>query len=408
MSEELTGVRVDVIPEDLVPAGAYDVAALRDAEFPFTQRGDTIYLNNASTGPLPARTVAAVEAFTRRRAEPWRITDPQIFEIMRRARELSASLVGAKAGEIALMPNTSYGINLAARALPLGAGDVVLSFDREFPANVYPWMALGGQGTRFEQLATVDGHPDEAALERAIVERPEVRAVAVSWVQFATGYRVDLARLGALCRAHGKFFVVDAIQGVGAQSLDVRACNVDLLACGAQKWLLSPWGSGFAYVRRELIEALQPSAVGWMAVRGADDFTRLTDYDYTLRHDARRFEVLTLDYQAIVGMIASLELLHELGPSNVVAHVEHLADRIVTWAESRDDVRLVTPADRAHRAGIVSLAPRDPAAASARLKEAGVIHSLREGAIRLAPHGYNTDDEIDRALAALGGTPSGG
>jgi selenocysteine lyase/cysteine desulfurase len=138
-----------------------------------------------------------------------------------------------------------------------------------------------------------------------------------------------------------------------------------------------------------------------MAVRGADDFTRLVDYDFTLRDDARRFEVLTLDYAAIVGMIASLELLHELGPDAVAAHVRGLVDRVVAWAESRDDVRLVTPADPARRAGIVAVAPHDPAAASARLKAAGVIHSLREGAVRLAPHGYNTDDEIDRALAAL-------
>ena len=108
-------------------------------------------------------------------------------------------------------------------------------------------------------------------------ERPEVRAVTVSWVQFATGYRVDLARLGALCRAHGKFFVVDAIQGVGACPLDVHACHVDVLACGAQKWLLSPWGTGFLYVRRALVERLAPTSVGWMAVRGADDFKRLVD-----------------------------------------------------------------------------------------------------------------------------------
>ncbi|WP_104022588.1 aminotransferase class V-fold PLP-dependent enzyme [Gemmatirosa kalamazoonensis] len=289
-----------------------------------------------------------------------------------------------------------------ARALPLRDGDVVLSFDREFPANVYPWMALGSRGVRFEQLPCLDDLPDEAALERAL-DRPEVRAVTVSWVQFATGYCVDLARLGARCRERGKFLVVDAIQGVGARPLDVRACNVDVLSCGAQKWLLSPWGSGFTYVRRELIADLEPSSVGWMAVRGSDDFSRLVDYDYTLRDDARRFEVVTHDYQAFVGMIASLELLHGLGLDAVAAQVRRLGDRIVAWALDRDDVRLVTPADPARRAGIVSVAPRDPAAASARLRAAGVIHSLREGAVRLAPHCYNTDDEIDRALDALAG-----
>jgi len=406
VSEELAGVRVDdaVIEE---PAGSlgtgaleYDVDALRAAEFPFTARGDTVYLNTASTGPLPSRTVAAVESWTRRRAEPWRIGDPELFATMARARSLVARLVGADAAEIALMPNTTHGINLAARTLPLEAGDVVVSFDREFPANVYPWMALGSVGVRFEQIPCVDDLPDEAALDRAL-DRPEVRAVAVSWVQFSTGYCVDLARLGERCRDAGKFLVVDAIQGVGVRPLDLRALHVDLLACGAQKWLLSPWGSGFLYVRRALIERLEPVTVGWMAVRGSEDFSRLVDYDYTLRDDARRFEVLTLPFHDMAGMIASLELLHELGPDAVTAHVRRLTDRVVDWALGRDDVRLVTPADPAKRAGIVCLEPRDAAGASARLRAAGVIHSLREGAIRLAPHCYNTVDEIDRALAVL-------
>ena len=380
----------------------YDVDALRAAEFPWAARGDAIYLNHASTGPLPARNVAALDDWTRRRAEPWRIGDTEQFDTLARGRELVARLIGATPAEIALLVNTTYGINLAARALPLGAGDVVLTFDREFPANVYPWMALGDAGVRLEMLPCVDGVPDEDALLRAL-ERPEVRAVTVSWVQFSSGYRIDLARLGALCRAHDTFFVVDAIQGVGACELDVRACQIDLLACGAQKWLLSPWGTGFLYVRRELIDQLAPNAVGWMAVRGADDFSRLVDYDFTYRDDARRFEVLTVPFQDFAGMNASLSLVHELGPAAVAAHVAGLADRIVAWAQDRSDVRLVTPADPARRAGIVSLAPPDPVAAGRRLRAAGVAHSVREGAVRLSPHGYNTDDEIDRALAVLAG-----
>ena len=378
----------------------YDVHALRAAEFPWTLEGDVTYLNNASTGPLPVRTLAAVDEWMQRRARPWRFTDADIFRTTARARELVAQLIGASAAEIALMPNTTHAINVAARTLPFRAGDVVVSFDREFPANVYPWMALADIGVRLELLPLVDGLPDEAALDRAL-DRDDVRAITVSWTQFSSGYTVDLARLGARCRERGKFLVVDAIQGVGARPLDLATVHVDMLACGAQKWLLSPWGSGFLYVRRDLIGALAPKNVGWMAVRGSEDFTRLTDYDFTLRDDARRFEVVTLPYQDIAGMIASLELLHELGPDAVAAHVARLVDRVVAWAVDRDDVRLLTPADPAKRAGIVAVIPPDPPAASARLRAAGIIHSLREGAVRLAPHGYNTDDEIDRALDAL-------
>jgi selenocysteine lyase/cysteine desulfurase len=383
-------------------ADAYDVEALRAAEFPWAARGESIYLNNASTGPLPQRAVEAIGEWTRRRAEPFRLRDPDLVGTLATARRLAAGLIGADAGEIALMTNTSYGVNLAARALPLSAGDVVLTFDREFPANVYPWMALADRGVRLELIPCADGLPDEDALVRAL-DRREVRALAVSWVQFASGYRADLARLGRLCRERGVWFFVDAIQGVGPCTLDVREVPVDLLACGAQKWLLSPWGSGFCYVRRELIARLSPEAVGWLAVKGSDDFSRLVDYDLTYRDDARRFEVATIPYQDVAGFAASLSLLHELGPARVAAHVRGLADRIVAWAQGRDDVRLVTPADPARRAGIVSLAPRDPAAASARLREAGVAHSVREGAVRLSPHGYNTPGELARALDALGG-----
>lgn len=380
----------------------YDVHALRAREFPWAARGDAIYLNNASTGPLPARTVTAVTEFTTRRAAPHRLRDGEQFATVARVRELAAQLIGAGADEIACMPNTSYGLNLAARALPLGAGDVVVTFDKEFPANVYPWMALAARGVRLELVPCgPDGLPDEPALLAAL-DRPEVRALTVSWVQFGTGYAADLAALGAACRAHGKLFVVDAIQGLGARTLDVRAAHVDVLACGAQKWLMAPWGTGFAYVRRELVAAMTPGDVGWLAVRHGEDYTRLTDYDLTLHDDARRFEVLTLAYHDFAGLVASLELVHELGPGAVAAHVASLADRIVRWADGRDDVRLVTPADPARRAGVLALRPRDPAAAARRLAAAGVTHSVREGAVRLSPHGYNTADEVDTALAALG------
>jgi selenocysteine lyase/cysteine desulfurase len=378
----------------------YDVQALRSREFPWAARGDAIYLNNASTGPLPTRTVAAQAAFTARRAEPFRLSDDEQFAVLRRARELSAGLLHARVEEIALMVNTSYGINLAARSLPLSPGDVVLTYDGEFPANIYPWMALASRGITLERIPLRDRLPDEERLLESL-DRPGVRVVAVSWVQFATGYRTDLARLGRACRERGIYLVVDAIQGLGGATLDVRSVPVDVLACGAQKWLLSPWGTGFVYVREELVRQLEPQTVGWMSMAASEDFTRLTDYEYKFWGDARRFEVITLPFQDFAGLNASLELLHELGPAAVAAHVEDLATRLVQAAESRSDLRLVTPADPSHRAGVISIAPADPRAASARLTKAGVIHALRENAIRLSPHCYNTEAEIDAALEVL-------
>ena len=380
---------------------SYDVDALRQREFPWAARGERRYLNNASTGPLPERTVQAVGDAIRMRAEPYRLHDDDLFAILARARALSARLIGAAPAEIALSVNTTYGLNIAAQALPLVAGDVVLAFDREFPANIYPWMALEeAKGVMLRLVPCANGLPDEDELVRRL-DDARVRVVAVSWVSFASGARVDLARLGRLCRERGIYFVVDAIQGVGATPLDVHECQIDILACGGQKWLLSPWGTGFTYVREALVQQLRPVTVGWMAVRGSDDFTRLVDYDLTWRDDARRFEVITLPFHDFAGFNASLGLLFELGIDAVAAHVAALATAIVTAAAAHAELVLATPAQPAARAGIVSVRPRDAAAASARLERVGITHTVREGAIRLSPHCYNTLDEVERAVAAL-------
>jgi cysteine desulfurase/selenocysteine lyase len=380
---------------------SFDVENVREEEFPWAARGEAIYLNNASTGPLPERTLRALREFDQRRAAPYRLSDDLQFATLARSRELIARLIGADDTEIGLAVNTSYGLNVAAFSLPLGPGDVVLTPDREFPANVYPWMQLARKrGVVYRRLPTCDGAVDEEALRREL-EDPAVRAVSVSWVAFASGYTVDLEAIGRACRARGAYFVVDAIQGLGPLTLDVRACHIDVLACGGQKWLLSPWGTGFVYVRRDLIAELEPNVVSWMAVRGSDDFRRLVDYDLTWRDDARRFEFITLPFQDFAGMNASLELIHELGPGAIAEHVGVLADVIVLWAARQHDIQLVTPSVPRQRAGIVALRMPNAEAVSAALTAASVSHSLREGAIRLSPHFYNTREEIRRALGVI-------
>lgn len=377
---------------------ALDVERLRREEFPWADAGEAVYLDVASTGPLPERTVRAQDEFTRKRAAPHRLSHEEQFSVLTRSRALVAELIGADVAEIALAANTGAGLNLAAWGLPLGEGDVVLVPDLEFPANVYPWMAAAeARGFTVHRVRARGGLLDEAALLGAL-EHPGVRALSLSWVGFATGYTADLARLGSECRERGVWFVVDGIQGMGALPLDVKRLGIDLLACGAQKWLLSPWGSGFTYVSASMMDELTPQPVSWMAVRGSDDFSTLLDYDLTWRDDARRFEQVTVAYQDFAGMAASLELLRELGWNEVMRQIDERASQLFEGAE-RADVPLVTPRDR--RAGIVTVCPHDLQAASARLDEAKVLHSVREGTIRLAPHCYTTPSEIDVALAAL-------
>ena len=374
------------------------VRELRDSEFPWTAA--TTYLNNASIGPIPERTRLALEAFNAKRTAPHLLPDRDRFAEIRAVREHAARLIGALSEEIALMPNTSMGVNVAARALPLDRGSVVLVSDREFPANVYPWLALADEGITAELVpVTSRGWPDEDRIV-ARLQDPAVRALAVSFVQFANGYTADLARLSAACRANGVFLVVDAIQGLGAAPLDVRQTPVDVLATGGQKWLLSPWGSGFLYVRKELIGAMAPAYVGWMSYEGTDDFTNLVDYADTLLSDARRFEVGTLTFQDQLGMRVSLGLLLELGIENIARYTQALADPLLAWCDEHE-VRVTSPRDPPHRSSIVCIAPPDAGDVFHQLKRAGVVCALREGSIRLSPHCYNTPDEIGRVIEVL-------
>jgi cysteine desulfurase/selenocysteine lyase len=377
-----------------------DVEKLRAKEFSWIEADEVIYLNAASTGPQPKRTVDTLKAWADLRGSMHKVDTELQFGTLRRSRELCARLVGAKPSEIALATNTGFGLNLAARALPLKPGDVVVTPDAEFPANVYPWHgAARARGLEYRRLKATDGVVDDETVLRALDDK-RVKCLSVSWIGFANGAKLDLVRIGRMCRDRGVFFVVDAMQGLGAFTLDARAANIDVLACGAQKWLLGPWGSAFTYVRSELIETLEPPVVGWMAPKGTDDFSRLLEYDFTWRNDARRFEQITLPYQDFAGMNTSLELLEELGYPAIGAHVNALADEIVKCADAAH-LEVVTPRDKVRRAGIVSVRLREAARASERLKKAGVVHSLREGAIRLSPHVYNTAEEIRKTLELL-------
>lgn len=364
---------------------------------------DVIYLNAASVGPHPARAVARGNEWMALRAAPHRIGIPHMVDAAQHAREHFAWMIGADADEIALMPNTTYGLNLAARGLPLRPG-TMLTFDGEFPSCVYPFMALSARGISLERVPFgADGLPDEDELVRRI-GRGDIVAVVVSWVQYASGFVSDLARIGAACRAAGAFFIVDGIQGVGVRPLDVHALGVDILASGAQKWMLSPWGTGFVYVRRDLHEVVHAPDVGWACMTASTDYAWLTKYDATFLPDARRFEVVTLAYHDFAVANEALQAMRDAGgPVALEAHIAALGDRIVDWVRGRDDIRLWTPADRARRAGVFALVPRDLDGAMRRLKEAGVVCVAREGAVRLSPHGYNTFADVDRALAALEG-----
>jgi selenocysteine lyase/cysteine desulfurase len=380
-----------------IPRSICEIEALRAEEFPGLV--GTSYLNAASFTPQPQRSRRAIDEFQALRDNPRSLTDAHLGEVLGRARSAAARLVGARPAEIALGWNTSFGINLAAMGLPLREGAVIVVSGREFPANVYPWMAV--RGARLEIIpADALGRPDEARLFERL-DRGDVELFALSSVQFATGYRADLEQFGRFCRERDIYFVVDAIQSLGQLPLDVEAAGIDILATGGQKWLCAPFGTGFAYIREALIERTEPGVVGWTGMKASADLDSLTDYRWEFRPDARRFEVSTLPFHDFAGFATSLELLIEVGVGEIARHTELLLDPVIEWLRDHDEVEIVSSLEPAHRSAIFSF--RTPAvdAVFERLASAGVTCGRREGAIRLAPHLYNSSDDLARVLEVL-------
>lgn len=373
-------------------------------------RADRPYLNAASWAPIPERSSRATERFNRRRQRADQIGPEDFSQIYADARAYAARLVGGKPAEIALGPNTSFGLNLAASITArrhAGGGHnperrrtVVIS-DREFPANVYPWLALEREGMKTELVAADSaGRPREDALLQRI-DSDDVAVCSVSAVHFASGFRIDLEAVGRVCAERDILFVVDAIQGLGIRPIDVEAARIDVLSSGGQKWLCSPFGSGFCYIRDSLCRAWEAPFPGWLSVTASQEFDSLLDYDLEPLPDARRFEVGSLAAQDFLGFSRSVELLLELGVERIGTHVFDVQRPLIDWVAARDDVTMLSDVTESRRSGIVSFRPPDAESARDALAEAGAVVAMREGAVRIAPHFYNTVREMEYVVEVL-------
>jgi selenocysteine lyase/cysteine desulfurase len=369
----------------------------------YPRAGDGIFLNSAAQGILARRTLDAMARFEAGRAYPNRIDDALLLEIETTCRERIARLLGAPPELVGLGVNTSEGINVAAMHLPLAAGDRVLLARGEFPANVYPWLGLRRNGVETVFLELGDAHLGADRVVAALDADPAIRAVAMSLVQFSNGHRNPVEAVGRACRDREVFFVVDAIQGLGAVELDWSAAHADLLACGGQKWLCGPWGSGFFVAAEWLCAQVDPVRIGWLQVSGARDYQNLCDYDLRFEPDCRRFEVGTYPYTAVLGLSQSLELIDTLGVSKIAAHSRALLARLETGLAALG-ATIVSCTEAACRSSILCFRAEDPAATRAvfdGLRSAGVTCAFREGSVRLSPHFYNTPAEIDRVVSLV-------
>jgi cysteine desulfurase/selenocysteine lyase len=374
-----------------------DLNELRQ-EFPLTE--ECTFLDHAATSPLPSRTRAAMTRFIEARRfvsqtwEEYKTLDQDL-------RQALGQLINASPEEIALVQNTAEGINIAAHAIPFQPGDNVIFCDMEYPANVYPWMNLARRGVEARIISHREGGLALDDLEEHVDERTKV--VAASSVEFLTGFRNDLQSIGELCKARGIYFVVDGIQSLGAIPLDVRECQIDMLSCGGPKWLLGPCGQGLFFCRRELIEQMTPPYAGATSVV---DFLNFRDYDLTFLPDARRFELGTPNLVGMVGLLASVSLLLEVGIEKIHRWTLHLTDVLIEDLQQRG-YQIASCLRPEHRSAIVSFPTPDVKADHEKLIAHKVIVSLRENYIRVSPHCYNTEEEVLRVGEVLDGRDEG-
>ncbi|MHC4714673.1 MAG: aminotransferase class V-fold PLP-dependent enzyme [Planctomycetota bacterium] len=372
-----------------------DISKYRD-EFPIV--GNCTFLDHAAVAPISLR--------ARRRMDEWtddavNIGRPAVKKwgaVAKSAREAAARLLGCTAGEVAFAGSTSMGLSLFASSLDWRVGDNVVTAANEFPANMYPWLNLKRFGVTVKTVAPAgDGRIPLEDLLAAVDSR--TRVVAISWVGFNTGFRIDLSRLGRECRKRGVHLAVDVIQGLGAFPLEAREWNVAAAAADAHKWLLGPEGIALLYVAREVVDSLHPPIVGWKSVVKTGDFLH---YDFELTHNARRFEPGSENSAGIHGLLGALELFEEVGMDNVTRAVKLVTDYLVEGLRQKGH-RVLNPRGENEWSGIVAFpAPGgDGPAFSKALAEKGIIVTGRADFVRVSPHFYNTREEIDRLLDEL-------
>jgi len=368
----------------------------------FSDFGGKVYLDCAAQGPFPAETVEAVRRALRLKEHPEEIPGSLYESLPGQAREAIARLLGCEPECIALASGASHGLNLAARSLPLERGDEILLAEGEFAANVYPWLnrAIDGIGVRRVSPAA-DRFVGEQDLIAAI--GPRTRIVAISHVAFATGYRTNLRALGNACRERGIFLVVDGAQSVGAVDFKVSDLPIDVLATSGDKWLLGPFGTGFTYINPAILERLSVPEVNWMNVEGSSNLSDPGGAPLRFREGARRFDIPeAASFLNLHGFIASLSFLSRVGVDNVETHIRRLHDHLI---RGLDTTRLHVASDLSpgRRSGILALegsSHEETRTTFRRLRERGIVVSLRENLIRVSPHIYNTRTDIESFLEA--------
>lgn len=375
---------------------------MNDYRKDFADFGETTFLDCATQGPFPHTTAQRAREAIELKCHPYRLESREYFALPQRVRTLLARLIGAQTEEIALTNSATHGLSVVANGLGLGPGDEVVTTAVNFPANLLPWLHLRKRGVEVKILNPERGFPTPEEVAAALTSR--TRVVALDYVSFRNGCKIDIEAIRGQMRETDARLIVDATQAVGALPINVDSFPVDAFACAGYKWLLGPYGVGFAFLRRSIQDRLSPTVLNWMSVEGADKFHELPGEKFTPNQDARRFDVPeTANFLNLYALEASLEYLHRVGVENIMRHCFGLIDQLREALASRGFL-LNASAEPAHRSTILTFRAspaEDTARLHQKLADQRIVVSLREGWIRVSPNLYNSEEDIDRLIGAL-------
>ncbi|MFQ5761686.1 MAG: aminotransferase class V-fold PLP-dependent enzyme [Candidatus Bathyarchaeia archaeon] len=357
------------------------------------------FMNHAGVSPLPGPVRDAMLDYIRCSARARWPHDNELDE----ARRLFAQMVGSLFEEVAFTPNTSLALNIAAGKLLQQRSGNILVNELEYPSNIYPWLKLAERGFEMRWVKPENGTLPLENFERLVDD--ETRAIAISHVQWGNGFRCNLKALAEIAHRHNAMLVVDAIQSAGALPLNVKRDDVDFLCCASYKWLLGPPGVGFLYVNKQHLKDWNPSLVGWCSVKGGEDSYADLYYTYDKKRlqfhdDARKFELGTPSTVSIVGVRESLRLLLRQGLRNVERKILKVSDYLIDQLRSLR-LEVLTPLEPRYRSGIVTFKVKNPEEVAAKLRRAKVWVTARMGGVRVSPHFYNREEDIDRLVRAV-------
>jgi selenocysteine lyase/cysteine desulfurase len=366
------------------------------AQFPVTEQ--YTYLNHAAVGPLPQRVLDEVIWINQDKENSGGLHWMDWEEQAEETRKIIARFINAHPDEIAFTQNTSAGLSIIANGLNWEKQDNIVINDLEFPSNLFPWQI---QARKYGLVTrTVYNRNEELAMEdfEEKIDR-HTKIVAVSHVQFSNGFKVDLQRLSKLAHENGGYVITDAVQSLGQIALDVKKLDVDFLATSGYKWLLSPIATGFLYIKKELIDEIEPSMIGYRTDENYHDFSYR---NIELAKNARRFESGQINFPGIAGMRAAIELLEGYGIHNIERRIRELVDRLIAGISELKGLKVVSSLKPEHRNGLVKVGGlENPEEVVAKLKEDNIVISSRAGGLRISPHFYNTEGEINKLLDGL-------